>query len=406
MKKYISVFICLLLLFSLAGCNEKSEITENTKDDTSVATTTETEEKVLEEGEYETLSELNEALDVAIVSVEGATDETFKIVDDLYADYRFVKDGFKYSIRASHNLTVDITGQYTQGQVGVYMDGMYYTAIHGGNVKSYSFPYEDISYAFMVSDSDNNMSDDEFMNQYSAYVDSLIADTISPALKSLVGRYIEENTVSYLNFTPIFKDKMNAVLIDYVSEEPSVYGLVVTQDENGVSFTEELDGKISIIDDQSFTISECSQDNLRDLTFRKLKPNESLAYDDEGRLVIKKSYEIADFVGTYSDSFSERAVCELSMNEDNESLHMLVSWGSSANEHTSWVMDVKYVGGLLEYSNCECGTTIYDDATGKDSYEAAYTNAEGYFTINNGSLCWTGAYDEYCRDCVFVPDMF
>jgi len=111
----------------------------------------------------------------------------------------------------------------------------------------------------------------------------------------------------------------------------------------------------------------------------------------------------ATYVGSYTDSFSQRAVLDVTY--DNGVVTGLVSWGSSASEMETWQMTLEYSGeGILYYSDCTHASHIWNEK-GEEKYEALAENEEGYFFVNeDGSLAWSGAPDESCASCVFVLD--
>jgi len=108
------------------------------------------------------------------------------------------------------------------------------------------------------------------------------------------------------------------------------------------------------------------------------------------------------FVGNYQDIVSQRAVAQITENEDMESCHIVVYRGSSAFETVQWTMNGKWANEKLSYTDCkkEIISTGYD---GTVTTTTAYENGKGYFTFNgeNGNLSWIGAEDENCRECVF-----
>ena len=109
---------------------------------------------------------------------------------------------------------------------------------------------------------------------------------------------------------------------------------------------------------------------------------------------------VAGLVGSYADSFSQRANLTLTQNEDGTA-HIEVQWSSSAFEYTYWSMNADFDGYTLSYTDCK-------EATVNDTAETVmYTDAAGFFEVDEaGNLLWTGAEDDDCVDCVFekIPE--
>lgn len=107
--------------------------------------------------------------------------------------------------------------------------------------------------------------------------------------------------------------------------------------------------------------------------------------------------------GSYSDDFSHRAIADVTANDD--CIVINVHWGSSAAESTTWAMTCKVDkdGTTFNYEDEVIFENICDEK-GEITSTKISENGKGYFELKDGALCWTGAADEGCRDCVFVKD--
>ena len=125
--------------------------------------------------------------------------------------------------------------------------------------------------------------------------------------------------------------------------------------------------------------------------------------------------EYVALAGEYQDEVSQRASATVIANTESQTLNITVMWSSSAWESTMWTMNATKEGNKLVYSDCTRTEMIYSDdtdseGTGSDEVgggaeeTVAYENGSGSFEISeDGKLLWTGAADEECQSCVFVP---
>ena len=108
----------------------------------------------------------------------------------------------------------------------------------------------------------------------------------------------------------------------------------------------------------------------------------------------------ADLAGQYYDSYSQRATMTAEADGAN-GVKLIVDWSSSASELTEWTMTARlYEDGLLSYNDCTC-SNIVTAADGAQTVDIVSTDGEGWFTFDGDKLCWTGAADENCVNCVF-----
>ena len=109
-----------------------------------------------------------------------------------------------------------------------------------------------------------------------------------------------------------------------------------------------------------------------------------------------------ELVGQYQDSWSQRATAEVSA--EGEGVYVMVSWANSATECEEWTLPCKFgEDGLLYYTNGVHEKVNYDD----NSKETIAADLEGFFGVDeNMNLCWNGASEEGCTECVFekIPE--
>ena len=108
----------------------------------------------------------------------------------------------------------------------------------------------------------------------------------------------------------------------------------------------------------------------------------------------------AGLAGQYYDSYSQRAVMTVEADGAN-GVKIAVDWSSSASENTEWTMTARLTeDGLLSYNDCACSNIVTAE-DGTETVEIVSTDGEGWFTFDGDKLCWTGAADENCVNCVF-----
>ena len=107
-----------------------------------------------------------------------------------------------------------------------------------------------------------------------------------------------------------------------------------------------------------------------------------------------------NLAGEYTDSFSGRAVLDLESVQG--AVKGLVSWGSSASENDTWNFTLKLgEDGLFYYTDCLHARHTWDDK-GNEKVEEIAKDQSGYFELNEkGTMLWTGAAEEDCRECAF-----
>ena len=170
------------------------------------------------------------------------------------------------------------------------------------------------------------------------------------------------------------------------------------QPTDEIEFVEDGEAKLArwaTIDGQYVLLAKNASDafadvaeELKGLTFPWMTENELAAY--------YKSLE-----GEYQDEYSQRAHMKGEA-LGSDGVRFTVHWAGSAFENYEWVMTCRlYEDGLLSYDDCV--KTLYKtDTEGKTTSEVEGTDGSGYFVpTEDGKLLWTGAEDDYCRECIF-----
>ena len=111
---------------------------------------------------------------------------------------------------------------------------------------------------------------------------------------------------------------------------------------------------------------------------------------------------IMNFVGTYA---SGRAAILVEA-DGADGAKLTVTWGSSASEHSEWVMSGKFDPDTLtvEYSDCVRKDIEFAEDGSVKSETVVYEKGSGTvsFDAENGSLRWKDAEEHVADDMVFV----
>ena len=125
--------------------------------------------------------------------------------------------------------------------------------------------------------------------------------------------------------------------------------------------------------------------------------------------------EYIALAGEYQDEVSQRASATVIANTESQNVNITVMWSGSATTAAMWTMNATKEGNKLVYSDCTYSELVYSDETDVEGTGAeetgggaeetvVYKNGSGSFEIaEGGKLLWTGAEDEQCQSCVFVP---
>ena len=125
--------------------------------------------------------------------------------------------------------------------------------------------------------------------------------------------------------------------------------------------------------------------------------------------------EYVSLAGEYQDEVSQRASATVIANTESQNVNITVMWSGSATEAAMWTMNATKEGNKLVYSDCTYSELVYSDETDEEGTGAeetgggaeetvVYKDGSGSFEISeDGKLLWTGAADEQCQSCVFVP---
>ncbi len=125
--------------------------------------------------------------------------------------------------------------------------------------------------------------------------------------------------------------------------------------------------------------------------------------------------EYIELAGEYQDEVSQRATATVIANTESQNVNITVMWSGSATTAAMWTMNATKEGNKLIYSDCTYSELIYSDDTDEEGTgdeeigggaeeTVVYKDGSGSFEISDdGKLLWTGAADEQCQSCVFVP---
>ena len=140
---------------------------------------------------------------------------------------------------------------------------------------------------------------------------------------------------------------------------------------------------------------------------------ETQAATDETQAAAVEEY-IA-LAGEYQDEVSQRASATVIANTESQNVNITVMWSGSATTAAMWTMNATKEGNKLVYSDCTYSELVYSDETDEEGTGAEetgggaeetviYKDGSGSFEIaDDGKLLWTGAADEQCQSCIFVP---
>lgn len=117
----------------------------------------------------------------------------------------------------------------------------------------------------------------------------------------------------------------------------------------------------------------------------------------------KEVIDYSKYVGTYYDTFSERAYMYIKENDKKDGLLITITWSSSAFEYSKWTMEASLNDEKLVYNDMK-EYVIRTDDDGAETTNEVETKSSGYFTYDNGVIKWEGAPDDYKKECNFVKE--
>ena len=109
--------------------------------------------------------------------------------------------------------------------------------------------------------------------------------------------------------------------------------------------------------------------------------------------------EYTSLVGSYQDSYSQRATAEISLDDVNK-LKIEISWADSAEKTEEWTVLATKEGNKLVYD----ADSIWHNITYTENFETVDDTAAGYFEITDDGICWTGSGNEATSNCVFSSE--
>ena len=149
------------------------------------------------------------------------------------------------------------------------------------------------------------------------------------------------------------------------------------------------------IGEKQYVLSVNDNGEMEEETFKGIVAEMKALSDD------RVASGIESFIGSYYDSYSQRASLDITANDDG-TLHLLVNWGSSASETDQWEMNAEYTpDGALYYTDGVHSRIIFPDDANEE-VTIIEENQIGSFTVfDDGQIAWMGATDEDCKECVF-----
>ena len=126
------------------------------------------------------------------------------------------------------------------------------------------------------------------------------------------------------------------------------------------------------------------------------------AADETTKATEKTEAKKTDLTGSWSDSFSQRAVMDITGGK-NGVYQIHVHWGSTAFESDNWTMTGTFdeAAGVLSYKDCTCSTVTLDENGNNEKTVVKYKNGSGKFLYKNGELRWQADNDTDVNSCVF-----
>ena len=143
-----------------------------------------------------------------------------------------------------------------------------------------------------------------------------------------------------------------------------------------------------------------------------VEESEDAATDETQAAAVEEYIALA---GEYQDEVSQRASATVIANTESQNVNITVMWSGSATTAAMWTMNATKEGNKLIYSDCTYSELIYSDDTDEEGTgdeeigggaeeTVVYKDGSGSFEISDdGKLLWTGAADEQCQSCIFVP---
>ncbi len=145
----------------------------------------------------------------------------------------------------------------------------------------------------------------------------------------------------------------------------------------------------------AFVLTGCGQSESK-------KSEEEVKEDVLESVVPPEGFELE---GSWQDENSQRAMMDIKKTGAKDEYEVLISWGSSATESTSWQFTGTFdrEGGFLYYKNC-VKTNLTFDENDKETAKTEYKDGEGAISYLNGKLKWQDKKEDAGKDCLFVKE--
>ena len=111
---------------------------------------------------------------------------------------------------------------------------------------------------------------------------------------------------------------------------------------------------------------------------------------------------VSEYEGMYS---CDRALINIGP-DGKDGVKAVVTWGSSASEHSEWVMSGTFDEDdlVFEYHDCVKTDYVYDEDGEKESEEEVYKGGHGFMKFKDGdkvTLTWQDDQEHAADDMVF-----
>ncbi len=151
------------------------------------------------------------------------------------------------------------------------------------------------------------------------------------------------------------------------------------------------------IGEKQYVLTVTDNGEMLEDTFKTIVDELKTRTDD------RQADDLSKFVGSYTDSVTQRAVLDITDNGDN-TLRLLVTWGSSALETDQWEMNAVFTpdGALYYKDGVHRRIEFPEDQNKEETITIIEENQIGSFTaFDDGTLAWMGAAEEDCKDLMF-----
>lgn len=105
--------------------------------------------------------------------------------------------------------------------------------------------------------------------------------------------------------------------------------------------------------------------------------------------------EVKKLIGSYQDSYSQRASAEVILGDDINQVVVNIKWSNSSTETEEFICVCKFDMGKLMYDEITHQLNNGETITELNDY------ASGYFSIKDNKLYWDGSGNTQTSNCIF-----